>query len=419
MTLEGGKGGGSAPAPDPNIGIAQRELSALSKEQWETFKTDIYPELLRQAKKQEGLADREAGRADRYADMAEAESVRMRELATKEQERMDEEFAYAKEITEEQRGYARQDRQRYEEGAIPAMERLKADADQYNEAEYREMLAQRAAGDIQTQFENQRQADAMRRQAFGIDPTSGVAQGQMNANSVMQAAATAAAMNQTRQAARDVGLQKQAAVYNMYAGLPAQAATATGLGLNSMNTGNAASSAGFGAQATGATFGVNAMNAGMGFGTSAFNMGQGAFNNFSMTGGALNSAANTAMGGFSSMGQLGVGKYNADVNRYRAEQESAGTRAGGFGSMVGSLGAAAISKGLLGSDVRIKQDVIRVGELPSGVGVYEFSYKPEYRDTWGHGRFRGVMAHEVEAVRPEAVKTHPDGYKMVDYSMVV
>jgi hypothetical protein len=342
MTLEGGKGGGKAPAPDENIGIAQRELSALATEQWNTFKSDIYPELLAQSRKQQDLADKESGRAERYADMAEAESQRMRDLADREQKRMDDQFAYSKDLTEEQRGYARQDRQRYEQGAIPAMEALKRDADQYNEGDYREMLAQQAAGDLQTQFENQRQADAMRRQAYGIDPTSGVAQGQMNANSVMQAAATAAAMNQTRQAAKDIGLQKQANVYNMYAGLPAQAATATGLGLNSMGMGNASSAAGFGAQAAGAGFGLNSMNAGMGFGATAFNMGQGAFGNLAQAGGALNSAAGTAMSGFGQVGQLGVGKYNADVNAFKAQQEASSRNSAGFGQLLGMGARAAL-----------------------------------------------------------------------------
>jgi hypothetical protein len=53
MTLEGGKDGGSAPAADPNIGIAQRELSKLATEQWEEFKTTIYPDLKASAATQE------------------------------------------------------------------------------------------------------------------------------------------------------------------------------------------------------------------------------------------------------------------------------------------------------------------------------------------------------------------------------
>lgn len=339
MTLEGGKGGGSAPAADPNIGIAQRELSALAQEQWATFKSDIYPELLRQAEAQNTRADAENARADRYAGMAETESKRIQDLATREQDRMDQQYAYSKELTEEQRKYAQQDRARYEQGAIPAMEALKRDADQYNEGDYREMLAQQAASDLQTQFENQRQADAMRRQAYGIDPTSGVAQGQLNANSVMQAAATAAAMNQTRQAAKDIGLQKQANVYNMYAGLPAQAATATGLGLNSMQVGNASSAAGFGAQATGANYGLNALNSGMGFGNTAFNMGQGAFSNFAQSGSSLGSAAGQAMTGWGQVGNLGVNKYNADVSAYNSRNQAEGAMWGGIGSALGSAAA--------------------------------------------------------------------------------
>lgn len=70
------------------------------------------------------------------------------------------------------------------------------------------------------------------------------------------------------------------------------------------------------------------------------------------------------------------------------------------------------------SDRRTKQEIVRIGAHPSGVGIYLFNYKPEFRDTWGHGRQFGVMADEVEAVMPEAVCVHPDGYKMVDYAML-
>jgi hypothetical protein len=70
------------------------------------------------------------------------------------------------------------------------------------------------------------------------------------------------------------------------------------------------------------------------------------------------------------------------------------------------------------SDRALKQDLDLIGTHPLGIGVYLYSYKPEYRDTWGHGRHLGVMANEVETVMPEAVSTHPDGYKMVDYAML-
>ncbi|MBE0621756.1 MAG: tail fiber domain-containing protein [Burkholderiales bacterium] len=71
-----------------------------------------------------------------------------------------------------------------------------------------------------------------------------------------------------------------------------------------------------------------------------------------------------------------------------------------------------------GSDRRIKENIASVGEHFLGIGLYLFDYKPEYREQWGHGRRFGVMADEVETVMPQAVSTHPDGYKMVDYAML-
>lgn len=280
MTLEGGKGGGPAPSPDPNIGIAQRELSALAKEQWDKFTTDIYPELLRQSKVQEGRAN--------------------------------DQWAQDKKISDFNFDQAQQAYRRYEHGAIPAMEKLKTDADQYSEEGYREQLAQQAKGDLETQFENQRQQTAMRNQMYGIDPTSGISQGMNNTNAVAQAAVMANAMNQTRQAAKDVGLAKQANVYNMYAGLPAQGNANTALTLNANSAG--------------------------------LNAGQTAFGNTAVINNALNGATSTSAQGWNNVGQLGVNKYNADVSAYNARTQADGAFMSGLGSMVGAIGGAAIGK---------------------------------------------------------------------------
>ena len=66
----------------------------------------------------------------------------------------------------------------------------------------------------------------------------------------------------------------------------------------------------------------------------------------------------------------------------------------------------------------IKENIVRIGCHLYGICLYLFDYKPEYRDTWGHGRQFGVMADEVEKIMPEAVSVHPDGYKMVNYAML-
>ncbi len=70
------------------------------------------------------------------------------------------------------------------------------------------------------------------------------------------------------------------------------------------------------------------------------------------------------------------------------------------------------------SDRTTKENIVRIGTHPLGIGLYLFDYKPEYRDANGHGRQFGVMADEVEGVLPAAVLEHADGYKMVDYGLL-
>ncbi|MCA1400049.1 tail fiber domain-containing protein [Bradyrhizobium sp. BRP56] len=60
------------------------------------------------------------------------------------------------------------------------------------------------------------------------------------------------------------------------------------------------------------------------------------------------------------------------------------------------------------SDRRLKSDIVRIGTLENGLPVYEY--------TIFGGRQRGVMADEVEQVMPDAVFTHPSGFKMVNYA---
>ncbi|MCE7982691.1 MAG: tail fiber domain-containing protein [Caldilinea sp. CFX5] len=70
------------------------------------------------------------------------------------------------------------------------------------------------------------------------------------------------------------------------------------------------------------------------------------------------------------------------------------------------------------SDPRVKENIVRIGQHSLGIGLYLFDYKPELREQWGRGRQFGVMADEVEAVLPEAVSTHVDGYKVVNYRLL-
>ena len=67
------------------------------------------------------------------------------------------------------------------------------------------------------------------------------------------------------------------------------------------------------------------------------------------------------------------------------------------------------------SDRRAKENIVRIGTHPLGIGIYLFDYKPEFRARCGDERQCGVMADEVELVMPEAVAMQSNGYKAVDY----
>ena len=70
------------------------------------------------------------------------------------------------------------------------------------------------------------------------------------------------------------------------------------------------------------------------------------------------------------------------------------------------------------SDRAIKENIVRIGTHPLGVGLYLFDYIAQYRQLGQAARNFGVMADEVEAVLPEAVGIHANGYKAVNYAML-
>jgi hypothetical protein len=70
------------------------------------------------------------------------------------------------------------------------------------------------------------------------------------------------------------------------------------------------------------------------------------------------------------------------------------------------------------SDLRAKENIVRVGCHPLGFGLYLFDYTPAFRDDHGWGRQFGVLAQEVERVMPEAVSLDADGYRRVDYALL-
>jgi len=391
-------GGGSSATPtaDPTIGTAQSKMADLAGEQWNTFKTQIYPDMQKTA----------AASQAAWQTAADKQQASLDAAITAQNTRLDAAQKQTSEIAKQQQDRANEQYSLYKTEGLPQLEKLRADAEQYNEPAYQEQMALSAGADVATASENQRQQTMMRQQQYGIDPTSGVAAGQSNANAVMTAAAQAQAQNQTRQAAREIGLQKLSNVYNAYAGFPGQGNAATSLALNASGQGTAAGQASVGNAASGQ---ANVGNVGN---ISGFNMN----NQFGM-GNAYNTAANSNMAGWGSIGNLGVQKYQADVGAYKAQQEAESSSSAGFGNLLGTAIGTYAKFG--GSDIQIKQNITQIGRLDNGLPLYSFEYKPQFQDECGHGFRIGVMAQDVEKVIPDAVSVHANGYKMVDYGKVL
>lgn len=109
--------------------------------------------------------------------------------------------------------------------------------------------------------------------------------------------------------------------------------------------------------------------------------------------------ASQSAGGANYLGATNMG-YNAAMNNYNAQQAQQQGMMSGLGSLAG-MGMMAFS------DVRLKSNIERVGTHPVGVGIYEY-------DIFGQ-RERGVIAQELQLVRPDLVHEHDSGYLMVNY----
>jgi len=125
----------------------------------------------------------------------------------------------------------------------------------------------------------------------------------------------------------------------------------------------------------------------------------------------VNSSQQATTAGPDLLGAAGM-QYNAamgDFNQKQAAQQN-------FNQGLMGLGGAGV---MAFSDIRMKENIKQIHWLPNGLPVYEYEYKPEFKDIAGHGVHIGVMAQEVEMVKPEAVITNANGYKMVNYGLLL
>ncbi len=85
-----------------------------------------------------------------------------------------------------------------------------------------------------------------------------------------------------------------------------------------------------------------------------------------------------------------------------------------FQQLAGAAGTAASL-----SDIRLKTEIKRVGELENGIPVYRWKWTKKGKEIAGEQGTLGVLAQEILNIMPEAVSVGSDGYYRVDYGRVV
>jgi hypothetical protein len=107
---------------------------------------------------------------------------------------------------------------------------------------------------------------------------------------------------------------------------------------------------------------------------------------------------------------INVGSFEQEAAAYQGMQSAAKASAGGsfLGGALGIIGAVAS----FFSDDSIKEDVRLLGPTHhAGINRYRFRYQGDERT------FEGVMASEVERVRPDAIVVNREsGLRMVNYA---
>ena len=147
----------------------------------------------------------------------------------------------------------------------------------------------------------------------------------------------------------------------------------------------------------------------------------------------------TSLGAFGTVSDLEQSLVNAGLTIEQARSAAQASSAGAGASLAqagtpaknsffqdlllasasgGSQAAAAAAMAPPPSDVRLKTNIRKVGELASGLNTYFWDWTEEAKKFVGNQSTFGVIAQEAQLLFPEAVMMHTDGYLRVDYSRI-
>lgn len=104
--------------------------------------------------------------------------------------------------------------------------------------------------------------------------------------------------------------------------------------------------------------------------------------------------------------------------------QALGIQAAGAARGAGLVGQAAGARegiqqtaSLLASDVRLKQNIERIGTLDSGLGWYKWEWTEQGKAIAGDQSCQGVLAQEAQEMFPDAI-VEVDNYLRVDYARI-
>lgn len=280
MLLSAAMSGGSSPSipgADPNIGLSQAKMAELADKQFEYNKTRDAANDVRQAKLD--------ATGQQYVDAATT-------------------------LQKQNAHYSQDYYNRMQNTFYPVEDSLVANANAAGGAADQQQQMSLAQGQVQQSFANQTGQMARMAQSYGLDPTSGRYTGAMAANATNQAATEAAAMNQARQAAIQLGWSKKMDAASLGRGLPSAQATAAGTSMNAMGAG------------------LNAAGSG-----NAFALG---------SQGAMNQGFGGAVQGYQGVGSLGIGTYQTATQGWGKQLDANAQQQAGMGQFLGTMGSAGL-----------------------------------------------------------------------------
>lgn len=281
------------------IGQAMQKQADVAEQQQNWMENEMFPWLQEQAdiSNANAQADREFNQANAewWQNYAQTNADKLNEKADWYFDRFKNEFA-------------------------PVEDSLIKDLERYNEGAEAERQAGYAIGDIASAFASQRRSNNMRAQAYGINPTSGAYQAQQRAMDLQQASLSAAAANQARNAAQQLGWNKKMQV----AGLGDKY---IGAAQGMYQTGNQTASTGGGLSQNAANTSASLGNQGFTNAAQMANIGLGSYNSLQN---AWGNVANTGLSAWQAQQQI-----QANNNA-----SSAGLWGGALGA-IGTVGAAA------------------------------------------------------------------------------